>query len=70
MRDNEEKRIEHRLRVKAMAGVMDFFGVIGCTLLIIGLVALIFSLYSWLVTDLTQSFSELQKSVTEALLVQ
>lgn len=69
MRD-EAKRLERRMRMKAAAGVMDFFGVIGCALLIVALIALLFALYSWLVTDLTQSFSELQKSVTEALLVQ
>lgn len=69
MRD-EAKQLEHRMRMKAMAGVMDFFGVIGCAILIMALVALLITLYSWLVTDLTQSFSELQKSVTEAIIVQ
>lgn len=67
---NEQKAAERRLRLKAMAGVMDFFGVIGCAILIIALVALLAHLYSWLVTDLTQSFSDLQKSVSEALIVQ
>lgn len=67
---NEARGQERRLRLKAMAGVMDFLGVIGCAILIVTLVALLFSLYSWLVTDLTQTFSELQKSVTEALIVQ
>lgn len=62
--------IERRLRMKAMAGVFDFFGVIGCAILIVALVALLASLGSWLVSDLTQSFADLQKSVTEALLVQ
>lgn len=66
---NEERALERRMRFKAMAGVMDFFGVIGSALLIILLVALLVSLYSWLVADLTQSFSELQKSVTEALII-
>lgn len=67
---NEEKAIERRMRMKALAGVMDFLGVVGCTLLIVALIALLANLYSWLVTDLTHSFSELQKSVTEALIVQ
>lgn len=66
----EERTSERRMRIKAMAGVMDFFGVIGCAILIIALIALLANLYSWLVTDLTQSFSELQKSMTEALLIQ
>lgn len=69
MRD-ENTLQERRMRWKAMAGVMDFFGVIGCAILIIALFALLANLYSWLVTDLSQSFADLQKSVTEALLVQ
>lgn len=66
---NEERIEERRMRLKAMAGVMDFFGVIGCAILIVALIALLANLYSWLVSDLTLSFSELQKSVTEALLI-
>ena len=69
MRD-DDKIIERRLRLKAMAGFMDFVGVIGCAILIVALVALLTNLYSWLVTDLTQSFADLQQGVTEALLVQ
>ncbi len=57
------------MQFKALAGVMDFFGVIGCAVLIIALIALLATLYSWLVGDLTQSFSDLQKSVTEAIIV-
>jgi hypothetical protein len=65
-----EERIEQRrMRLKAMAGVLDFFGVIACAVLIVLLVALLANLYTWLVTDLTQSFAALQRSVTEALLV-
>lgn len=67
---NPEKAMERRVRLKAMAGVMDFFGVIGCAVLIVALVALLANLYSWLVSDLTQSFAELQRSVTEALVMQ
>ena len=66
---SEEKLFERRMRMKAMAGVIDFFGVIGCAVLIVALIALLVTLYSWLVTDLTQTFSELQKSVMEALVV-
>lgn len=64
-----KKESQRRLQMRAMAGVMDFFGVIGCAILIVALIALLANLYGWLVTDLTQSFSDLQKSVTEALLV-
>jgi len=67
---NEARAAERRLRMKAMAGVFDFFGVIGCSILIVLLIALLVNLSSWLVTDLTQSFAELQKNVTNALLVQ
>lgn len=66
----EDKLEERHLRMKAMASMLDFLGVIGCTILIIALVAFLASLVSWLISDMTQSFSELQRSVTEALLVQ
>lgn len=65
----EERLEERRMRMKAMAGVLDFFGVIGCAILIVALIALIANLTTWLITDLTQSFAELQRSVTEALIV-
>ncbi len=66
---NEARLEERRMRMKAMAGVLDFFGVIACALLIMALIALLANLAGWLVSDLTQSFAELQKSVTEALIV-
>lgn len=66
----EDRLEERRMRMRAMAGMLDFLGVIGCTILIIALVAFFASLVTWLITDLTQSFSDLQRSVTEALLVQ
>ena len=58
------------MRMRAMAGMIDFLCVIGCAILIIVLVAFIANLATWLVNDLTRSFSDLQKSVTEALIVQ
>lgn len=66
----EERLEERRMRMKAMAGMVDFLCVIGCTILIIVLVAFLANLATWLISDLTQSFSDLQKSVTEALIVQ
>ncbi len=69
MPDTKKAR-ERLMRLKAMAGVMNFFGVIGSALLIIALIVLLTNLYSWLVTDLTQSFSELQKNVTDAIIMQ
>lgn len=67
---NAERLEERRMRMKAMAGMIDFLCVIGCTILIIVLVAFIANLSTWLIDDLTRSFSDLQKSVTEALIVQ
>ena len=66
----EERLEERRIRMRAMAGMIDFLCVIGCTILIIVLVAFIANLVTWLINDLTRSFSDLQKSVTEALIVQ
>lgn len=65
----EERQEERRMRYQALAGVAEFFGVIGSALLIIALVALLVNLGSWLVDDLSQSFSALQQGVTEALIV-
>lgn len=66
----EERAMERRMRFKAIAGMIDFLGVIGSTILIIALIAILTALINWLVSDLTQSFATLQSSVTEALLVQ
>jgi len=66
----EERLEERRIRMRAMTGMIDFLCVIGCTILIIVLVAFIANLVSWLIDDLNRSFSDLQRSVSEALIVQ
>ncbi|MCL1795663.1 MAG: hypothetical protein FWG37_02105 [Clostridia bacterium] len=63
----EQRAAERRMRYKAVAGMLDFFGAIAAAILIVALIALLIGLYNWLSTDLTQSFSELQKNMTEAL---
>ena len=65
----EDRQEERRMRYEALASVMEFFGVILSALLIIGLVAFLAHLGSWLVDDLTQSFAALQQGVTEALII-
>ena len=65
----EDRIEERRMRYKALEGVMDFFGVIACALLIIALVALLANMGAWLVDDLSQSFSALQQSASDALIV-
>lgn len=65
----DQKIEERRLRYKAMAGVFEFFGVIGSALLIIALIALLVTMGAWLADDLSQSFSALQQGVTDALIV-
>lgn len=65
----DQKIEERRLRYKAMAGVIEFFGVIGSALLIIALIALLVTMGAWLADDLSQSFSALQQGVTDALIV-
>ena len=65
----EDRIEERRMRYKALEGVMDFFGVIACALLIIALVALLANMGAWLVDDLSQSFSALRQSVSDALIV-
>jgi len=67
MTTREQRAAVRRMRYKAMAGMLDFFGVIATAILIVALVALLIGLYNWLSMDLTQSFGELQRSVTEAL---
>ena len=65
----DQKIEERRLRYKAMAGVFEFFGVIGSALLIIALIALLVTMGAWLADDLSQSFSALQQGVTDSLIV-
>ena len=47
----DQKIEERRLRYKAMAGVFEFFGVIGSALLIIALIALLVTMGAWLALD-------------------
>jgi len=65
----EERAMERRMKIQAFSGVMDFLGVVASALLMILLVALLINLLTWLKDDMIQSFAALQKSVTEAILV-
>lgn len=65
----EARREERRIRLRAASGVMDFFGVVASALLILAMCALLAGLYAWLRTDLSESFADLQKNVTDALFV-
>lgn len=54
---DEERRIARQGRFRVAAGVMDFFGVIAGTVVILVLIALLVSLITWLQQDFDQTFT-------------
>ena len=61
--DDEERRESHRGRMRVLAGLGDFIGVILGTVCILLLVALLISLLNWLRADVGQSFTLLQSTL-------
>lgn len=57
----EERRQMHVGRLRVAAGVMDFLSVIGGMVMVLVMVAILISLINWLVTDVGQTFSLLQR---------
>ena len=58
-----------RAGFRVAAGVLDFFGVICCTLLILVLMAVMTSLYTWLRGDLSVTFSGIGQNINEAVVI-
>lgn len=58
--DPQERRAAHLGRMRVAAGVMDFLGVVAGMVVALVLVALLISLVSWLMTDMSQTFTVLQ----------
>jgi len=48
---------------------MDFLGVMICTGLILALMALMTTLYSWLQSDLAVTFSGIGQNINEAMVI-
>ncbi len=58
--DPQERRAAHIGRMRVAAGVMDFLGVVAGMVAVLALVALLISLVSWLMADMSQTFTVLQ----------
>ena len=56
-----------RAGLRTAASVMDFLGVMICTVLILALMALMAALYSWLQNDLNVTFSGIGQNINEAV---
>lgn len=69
MRRDYEEPPAARAGLRTAASVMDFLGVMGCTLLILALVALMSALYGWLRRDLTVTFSGIGQNINEAMVI-
>lgn len=54
---------------KIAAGIMDFFGVAAASLVIVILMLMLSSLYTWLRQDLQTTFAGISKNITEAVVV-
>ena len=58
-----------RAGLRAAASVMDFLGVMCCTLLIVALMALMTALFGWLKGDLAATFSGIGQNLNEAVVI-
>ena len=58
-----------RTGFRVAAGVLDFFGVVACTLLILGLMVVMSSLYTWLRGDLNTTFAGIGQNINEAVVI-
>ncbi len=67
--NSEERRKERRLRLEALGGVMDFFGLVVCAIALVLLIALLLHLLGWVRSDIGMSFSALRQRVMEAIMV-
>ncbi|HML46065.1 MAG TPA: hypothetical protein PKE04_04870 [Clostridia bacterium] len=65
----DRRKSRRRLRFRVAAGVLDFFGVVICTALIIVLLSAMFNLYGWLRDDLQETFAGLSQNMTEAVFI-
>ena len=68
MRRNYEEPPLPRTGLRTAASVMDFLGVMICTVLILALMALGTALYSWLQSDLSVTFSGIGQNINEAVM--
>ena len=56
-----------RVGFRVAAGVLDFLGVMACTLLILGLMSVMTSLYTWLRGDLNATFAGIGQNINDAV---
>ncbi len=61
--DPEEKRLLHMGRIRVAAGVMDFLSVIAGMAVVLVMVAALISLINFLVGDIGQMFTLLQRRI-------
>lgn len=61
--DEEQRRLDSRIRWRMLAGISNFFGVIAGTVVILILIALLLSLGSWLLRDMHNTFALFGRSL-------
>lgn len=70
MRQHDEMPEDNpKLGFRLAAGMMDFLGVMACTVLIVLLMAAVTGLFSWLRADLNTTFSNIGKNINEAVVI-
>jgi len=70
MRREYDDFAQHHTGFRVAASVMDFLGVICCTVLILALMALMTALFSWLRGDLSATFSGIGQNINEAVVIE
>ena len=64
-----KKKAKSRIGYRVAAGVMDVFGAAGAALVIVVLLLMLGSLFSWLRQDLAMTFSDLTDNITDAVFI-
>ena len=69
MRRGYEEQPPSQAGLRTAASVMDFLGVMACTVLILVLMAVMTALFSWLKGDLATTFSGIGQNINEAVVI-
>ena len=65
----KKKKPGKRIGFRVAAGVMDVFGAAGAALVIVVLLLMLGSLFSWLRQDLSMTFADLTDNFTDAVII-
>ena len=65
----KKRKGKSQIGYRVAAGVMDVFGVAAAAAAIVVLMLMLGSLFTWLMRDLTVTFSDLTDNITDAVII-